>query len=113
MTPVSINSLVAVSGDSIYYNPSFRRVLQSNYHYIKSSLGANTIPIPANIAYQNEFNFYGVLDAMSIPKCYQWIVMMLNDMSSPNQFNRNVTSFYMPSTNILQIIKNTYNSTKN
>jgi hypothetical protein len=83
-------------GPSIYYNPSFRVVLEYHLEWLRTRPRTVQAEIPLNMALRHEFDLFGFLKEIGIPEQLHWIVMRVNGLTSPEQFRTDSPVLLIP-----------------
>lgn len=76
------------SGESIYYDSGFCRMLEIYLSRLVKSSATVQIVIDHGLVSRYKSDFYGLLGALDhpIPMKIRWITMRMNGMTNPNQF---------------------------
>lgn len=110
---------MAKGGDDLYYDKAFRLVLETHLNMLINRSSAQ--PIPLELFYQYEGDFYGYLTEIGVTPAHHFIYMRMNGMTNPNQFakemrdpsNPAVSPFLkVPNPNLLDTIVRLYMSRK-
>lgn len=91
-----------------YYSDEFRNVLEDHMSYFRSSPNTRRLIIDADVALQNEFDFYGLLKTKAIPFHLHWLMLRLLNFHSPMDMTRDLKSILLPDFNEVEIIRNIY-----
>lgn len=83
-----------------YYLPLFRTAGNVQYH-----------PIDEVIVRRHIADFYGLLASFHIPRGLFWIIMRVNRLHSPSDFNRSFTKLIIPDITLVERIIRTTQST--
>jgi hypothetical protein len=81
------------SGDDLYYDPRFRLIIETHLNILKQEAVA-IAEISADLIYQFEGDFYGLLTQQGIPAELHWIYLRVNGMENPTQFGKAVRDPY-------------------
>lgn len=83
--------------DNLYYEDDFRQTLELCLPQLKNHSGSRRIEINMHHARIYEHDFYTyLLQEVGIQREAHWIIMRVNDMLSPTDFNRSCTSLLVP-----------------
>jgi len=93
---VSINELAVEPTKKLYFDPKFRRVLESYMKWFRDHPETNIIPINPHDNYKYEGDFYGLLNAQGIPRDYHWIVMRVNNLYRPGDVRESMSAIKVP-----------------
>lgn len=81
---------------AIYYHQPWLRTLESMMDLIHQDPGVNILSIEPTLGLRYQGDFYGLLVANQIPAKYHWIIMRLNNMTSPTEYTGEVLSIIVP-----------------
>lgn len=109
---MKINSLLLASGADIFYDSQFRIVLEDHMTYLKSLDTTKSISVELNNSYKYEGDFYGLLQAMNIPAQNFFIILRMNNLTSPAEYTKDLTSLLVPDNTAINRIRSAYR-TKN
>ena len=109
---MSIDSLMAIQGASVYYGPSFRNVLEDHLTYLKGLDSTTVINVEPIVAYKYEFDLYSLLFYYDIPMHLHWLVMRLNGFTSPTEATADITSLLIPDSTVVDQIRQSHMSTR-
>lgn len=93
-----VSSIVA-SGDSIYYESSFRNHLESHLNLLKV-LNPTRTTVPPEAVHQFEGNLFGYLASIGQPAQYHWVIMRVNGYHNPHEFGRETIEVAKPTTGV-------------
>lgn len=83
-------------GTRVYYDESFRNVLEAHLSYLKNSSRSINARIPEEIAIRNEYDFFGVLLELGIQHQLHWLVMRMNGFYSPTEYTADTLQIIIP-----------------
>lgn len=93
-------------GPSVYYmDPSFRAVLEAHIPYFRTDNRATLIPIDEHTAYRFEFDLWGLLLDLSIPRYLHWLIMRLNGMTSPTEYGPDRLELLIPDLDVVDRLR--------
>ena len=116
----TIQSSLQRSGDSLYYDASFRNHIESHLN-ILANLNPKRHTVPPELAHQFEGNLYGYLTSIGQGAEYHWITMRTNGYHSPYEFGIDTierakpgigVTLLLPDTNLVSRIRTLYLSKK-
>lgn len=110
---MDILNLLSPQGDTVFYTEDFRTMLKSHYNYILSRPNTHVMALESFEAYKYEFDLFGVLDFKNIPKQYHWIIMVINNYTAPEQFDRNKLNLVIPAFSDIELLKSVYMQRQN
>lgn len=108
---MSINSKMIRDGAAVYYSPGWMRMIESHMAYLRQQSAGNVVSITPHQAYKYEADLFGLLHVLRVQSEYHWIVMRLNDMTSPNQLTSQHTSLILPDFAQIEKLLNVYQTT--
>lgn len=77
------------AGEDMYYTSDFRNIIESHLNILKN-IGVTKQNYGADLYYQYEGNFNGLLVELGIPPYLWWIYLRVNGMKNPNEFASDV-----------------------
>jgi hypothetical protein len=104
-TPKSLTLSMNSDGPAAYYTPDIRLMLELHIPYLLANQRSTLIPIDPNDAHKYEYDLNGLLLSYSIPAQLHWIVMRLNNMTSPIEFTTAMTGLYIPDPAVIERLK--------
>lgn len=104
-TPKSLTQSMSNEGPAVYYTPGIRLMLELHIPYLLSNQRSTLIPVDPHDAHKYEYDLNGLLLSYSIPTQLHWIVMRINDMTSPIEFTMEKTSLWIPDPNVIERLK--------
>ncbi len=108
---MKIDSMMRDPGPEVYYDPDFRALLEAHIPYLRVSEATRTMAVDLSKTAVYRGDFYGFLNAVGIPAYFHWIIMRLNDMSSPTEFDEKKTFLLVPEDRIIGIIEQQWRTT--
>jgi hypothetical protein len=106
-----LNSLRTDSGASVFYEEGFRVVLESHLTYLRNLNTTIPIQITSDDAYRYEGDLYGLLFMKRIPRELHWVIMRINDMTSPMEAGVDLNFLLIPETGEIDKIRQSYQTT--
>lgn len=79
-------SLMVNEGDSVYYSEDWRLMIETHLLFLINHPYTTDQTIAAHDVYKYEGDLYGMLAKINIPPQYHYIVMRMNEMTSPVDF---------------------------
>lgn len=107
---MDINALSISNSADILFSDGFRIVAESFMETLRKSSATKTITVDPNDAYVYEGDFFGYLIKKQVQPGYHWLVMRLNNLSSPFEFNSDVATLMIPDETTISKIVSIYNS---
>ena len=106
----NIASSVVSYENSLYFDPKFHIMLRDHLIKIKESVGTQPMIIDTNIAYHAKGDLYMVFRQMGLSPKYWWITMIINDISSPEQYDGEQVNFTLPDIEYIDEIYRMFNT---
>lgn len=107
---MKINEQNAPCGPAEFYTDSFRVTLHSHIPQLKASKNVTTLQVEPLEGYKYVGDFYGLLQFKDVPMQYHWLVMMMNGMISPCDYDGEKLIFILPNYKEVDRIFTTYKS---
>jgi len=95
-------------GADVYYSEGFRNNIEYHLPLLKQNRNTIIAEIPQNVGLRFEYDFYGLLTEIKIPKYLQWITMRLNDMTDPTEFRVDRQRIRVPDRGEIDKLKSAY-----
>ena len=105
-TQATIVKYMPSTGNSAHYDENFRRVLEDYLPQLQAE--ATVQPVENFLAYKYEGAFFDYLYAMKVPLIQHWIIMRLNGMTHPTQFDGRIKELLMPNMATVDTIASNY-----
>jgi hypothetical protein len=110
MSQPTLAATLLQDGAAIYYTDSFRVMIEFNLQWLLSSTYISTFSISNQSAYVYEYDLFGLLTSMSVPRQLHWIVMRLNGLNSPDEFRADMSTLYLPNESVIENMVNLENT---
>lgn len=110
---MSIDELGPRNETDLFYDQSFRRLLESYMPWLREHPNTQLIPIDPHHVYKYEGDFYGLLDAMGIKKSYHWTILRLNDIYRAGEVDQEFRWLMVPDHELIDKLKQMYRRKKN
>ena len=116
----TVKNLANPSGDPVYYDPTFRTVIETHLDILASPPMAKNMPITPDKVYQYEGDFYGLLSELGVQPHLHWIFLRVNGMYNPNEFGMELHddfrreydwSLIVPSTDLIRDLRQLHTTT--
>lgn len=105
---MAVETLMIADGPAIYYNETFRAVLEDHMNFLRTNPSTTALVVSPGEAYRFEADLYGFLSKYSVPAYLHWVVMRMNLMSSPDQFNSSLAQLLVPETQTIDRIRQSH-----
>lgn len=99
---LSVRSYREDSGESVYYDADFRRMIEQHRIYLQNAQGYVDRDITPGDAWRWRFDFYGLLQSMGVPEKLRWIYLRVNDYSHPADFDSTRTTIRIPNESAIE-----------
>jgi hypothetical protein len=90
-------------GNTNYYSKGFRNMIENYLPVLKKLNSTIAIPIRDIDRYRFVGDLYALLIDLNQPQDLFWIIMRLNDMHSPMDFNKDIRELLIPSKSVLDV----------
>lgn len=100
----SVNDLVTYTLPHYSANPRLRNVLLTHRTYLRNHKSTEIRVVDKNKARPFYYNLYGFLTTIKIPSQLHWIVLMLSDMNSGEDFDGSIEILHIPDIAVIEEI---------
>jgi predicted NBD/HSP70 family sugar kinase len=107
---MSIDSLAITEGPSVFYDDAFRAVLEDHMTYLRIHPGTTTMAVDPNEAYRWIADLFGLLGSRGVPAYMHWVVMRMNNLTSPTEMGENIRTLLIPDVKVLSVLRNIHNT---
>jgi hypothetical protein len=108
---MSITNLMRSEGPAIYYDPTFRVVIESHMQFLLQHPTVQSIDLDSQLTYKYENDLFGLLSEVGVPYQLHWIIMRMNNMNSPLELTQEHQSLLIPSDTVISNIQKVYSTT--
>lgn len=111
MNSLLSSSLVYTSSSNPFYNADFRKMLDPHLHWLKTAGNVrHNVQVPSS--YMGAFigDFYAVLTVLGIQPKFHRIVMLINGLTNPVQYDGQITELTIPDVDLMDSILMVYNT---
>lgn len=105
---VSIQSLMVDDGPAIMYSAEFQRMIEDHMRYLKEDALTESIQIDNQVANKSHGDLYSVLYEYNVPRHLHWIVMRMNNYSSPMEYDSEHVVLLVPSPTTIENLLKTF-----
>lgn len=95
-------------GADIYYQKGFLDVLESYMDYFRNLNNLTTIVVTVEDKAIYKGDFFGYLTKMKVSNNLHWVIMRLNNMYSPFEFNEETNIINIPPSDEIDRIRQIY-----
>jgi len=106
---MTLTTLMVDPGPDIFYDPQFRHVLEDHMTWLRENHSEPLVLRPDE-AYQWRGDFFGLLSKKGVARQYHWLVMRLNQYTSPNEFIETIPAILVPNFSVIGKIAQSHNS---
>lgn len=106
---MALTDLMLNPGPDLFYDSDFRNVLEDHMTFLRQNY-CQTVVLAPDEAYQWRSDFFGLLQAKGIPRQYHWLMMRINNYTSPNQFPEDAIAILQPDFTVIDKIAQSHNS---
>lgn len=107
-----LHDLLTPAGDVTFYTDGYRQLVESHYRYILEQGYLTVQSIDGQMAGKYHGDFYGLLDALFIPKKYQWATLFFNRYRHPGDYDQTTVSIVIPDVSFLDLLMQLYKTRK-
>jgi hypothetical protein len=105
---MQVDNLMVDPGPSVYYDSAFRNVLEDFMTYLRTNPSTISINIEPIDAYKYEFDLFSLLNKYNIPPYMHWIVMRVNNFTSPLEVTRKLNTLRIPNESVINTIRQSH-----
>lgn len=105
---MAINNYMSPEGDQTDYDQAYRRMLETMMGFLRTHVSTTTRPLDPYITVKYKGDLYGFLTAAGIEKGLHWLIMRMNDMNAPTDFDNRIKILLIPYDKFIQEIKLAY-----
>lgn len=105
---MDIDNLAKDSGAAIFYDDSFRAVLEDHMTYLRTHPQSRIIQVEPHVADRWAGDLYGLLISLNIAPYLHWVIMRMNGMLSPQDCDGQLRALQIPYNKVLETIKNVH-----
>lgn len=98
-------------GHAAYYDEEFRALIEAHLPYIRNDSRTHEIVVDLAKTAVYRGDFYGFLTQVGISPEFHWVIMRLNRMNTPMQFDSSITTLLIPDESQIRMIEMQYRTT--
>jgi|ERR1035437_1514963 hypothetical protein len=106
---MQIDNLMISGGATIYYETSFRIVLEDHLTYFRNDPKTRQLTIASKDAYKYVGDLFGLLQKNNIAPEYHWLIMRLNNFTAPTDNDDTLQFLYIPDFSYVERLRNVNN----
>lgn len=91
----TVKSKARAPGDSVYYDPKFRTLLETHIPMLRGMYRARAHPVSPDLIHKYEGDFYGLLGELNVSMDLYWVYLRINRMEHPHQFGEQLRDPYV------------------
>lgn len=105
---MSIDDLIADSGEDVYYTSAFHIEVESQFPRMleEGMIFTQTVTNLQGVVYEGDF--FGLLRELKVPDYAHWVALRMNGYDSPTQFMKTTTSVILPNLSELDMVKSVF-----
>jgi len=107
---MSLGNKMINIGDSTWYSPDFRTVLEDHMTYLRNHPDTQVQVVDASALIKYRFDMFSLFFFYRAEAYTHWVIMRMNEYNSPTEDFSNMGSYIYPSTKILGQILQHYRS---
>ena len=105
---MTIHKQMVDEGPALFYNPSFRATLETHLSLLREHKDTDFLTIESYPAHKYEYDFYGLLSFYKVEPKYHWLILRMNEMTSPPEYTSDITAILIPSNAVVGSIVQAY-----
>lgn len=90
---------------TIYFTESIMNMMEQHIPYLLQGNNSTTMQVEPPVAYQHEYDFYGLLLTFNLPRWMHWITMRVNGLTSPDEYRATMLQIRVPDPQVLERLK--------
>ena len=102
--PFSVTDRQIDIGEVNYYTSTFRNIIENHLEYFRKDTSTNTLVLNVHDEYKYRGDFYGLLLKNNIRQDMFWIVMRVNALHSPIDYDGELKVILIPSIHKINIL---------
>lgn len=99
-----INALMMTEGEPVFYEDSFRRMLETHLIWMKEQ-GAEMVTVDPHDALKYKGDLFGLLIKMGYAPQYHYAIMILNEISGPQSNTETLRSLLVPAQQAIDVLR--------
>lgn len=105
---MKIDGLAINSGPDVYYEEGFRIILEDHMTYLRTHPNTKTMQIESFKAYKYTGDLFGLLAEYNIPTELNWVVLRMNNMTTPTECGEDLKTLLMPDSQVIERMRSLY-----
>jgi hypothetical protein len=103
-----VSILMVDAGPAMYYDESFRNVLEDHMNYLRTNPSTMVLTLDPIRVYQYANDLFGLLQLYDVPLHLHFVIMRMNKLTKPNADISNFTSLLVPNATTVDMIRQSY-----
>jgi hypothetical protein len=109
---MTVLSEMSASGPAFFFTQTWRLLVESHLTWLRARNESDIVVIQPHIGYKYEGDLYGALTECRVPQYLHWIIMRMNGLYSPSDFNGTGVSLMVPTIDTVQQLAAVANTTQ-
>lgn len=105
---MSINQMMVPDGAALYYSEPWMRMIESHLSYLRERSVDNVVAVLPYLGNKHEADLFGLLRQLRVRAEHHWIVMRLNDFTSPNQIRSDREFLILPNFDDIEKLRSVF-----
>ena len=101
---LAVSRLAKSVKETNYLSAGFRNNIENHLEYLRTSGKSSLLTIEPYKLVKYTGDFYGLLNTLQINQDIHWIVMRVNDMVNPIEFDEQMTEILVPDDSELRLL---------
>lgn len=93
---MSVLSQMAPAGQSFFYSDTWRQIVETHLIWLRARNESSVIYIEPHIALKYEGDFYGALIELRVPPYLFYVILRMNGLYNPSDFNGEAIMVMVP-----------------
>lgn len=110
---MNIDSLLADHGSNIYYDPSFRNVLEDHMTFLRTHPQTTKLVVESIYAYKYVGDLSGLLKHYNIEIYLHWTIMRMNNFTSFGDTKDDIFELLIPNSDVIERIRQSHKTIQN
>jgi thiosulfate reductase cytochrome b subunit len=107
---MDVDKSMIASGADWLYSAEFKTLIESHLNFIRTHPSTKVITVTLENTRIFRHDFYGLLTSIQIQPKDFWVILRLNNMHNPQEFDETKNILYVPENRLLEQIKMAYRS---
>lgn len=109
---MKLDDLMPADGSQDYYNQGLRNSLEAHLSYLRNSKSTTTQMVDQHQVIVYHGDLFGYLTMAGVKACYHWVIMRLNGLHSPRDFDERITALQIPDERELERLRVSWKATQ-